>query len=88
MIRYTLHAREKMVERGILEEEVAETVEAGERTGRRGHRQVRRRVFSSGYEREGRRFPHKEVTVVYVEEGGETIILTCIARYGVWEVAS
>ena len=77
-----------MAERGISEEEIDETVKAGERTGRQGHRQVRRHVFTSGYEREGLRFPHKEVAVVYVEEGGETIILTCIARYGVWEVAS
>ncbi len=44
--------------------------------------------FHPAYEREGRRFPHKEVTVVYVEEGSDTIILTCIARYGAWEVAS
>ena len=86
MIRFTLHAREQMDERGILEDEIAQTIETGELVGVRERRQVRRQVFTSGYEREGRLYPHKEVTVIYVEENGVQVVLTSIARYGMWEI--
>ena len=87
MIVITSHAREKMRERGILDSEVAETMEAGERVSTRGPRQVNRRVFTSGYERLGHTYPHKELTVVYVTEDDVTTVLTAIARYGRWEEA-
>ncbi len=45
-------------------------------------------MFTAGYEREGKKFPHKEITVVYVEEGDDTIVITAIARYGRWEMVS
>ena len=70
-----------MLERGVLEAEVGETVEEGELVGVRARRQIRRRVFRSGYERRGQVYPHKEITVVYVVEGGLATVITSIARY-------
>ena len=91
MIVFTAHAREKMLERGILESEVVQAVHQGSSVGvqeRSGNREIRRWVFRAGYEREGRVYPHKEVTVVYVVEGDAVIVLTSIARYGKWETAT
>ena len=85
MIEITRHARAKMAERGIRESEALDTLELGEFVEARGARMARRRVFTAGYQWEGRSYPHKEVSVVYVEEQDAVVVLTCVARYGRWE---
>ena len=87
MIVFTRHARHKAVERGIVESELLHTIEQGVLIEVRGGRQIRRLVFTSGYEWSGARYAHKEVTVVYVDEGDVTTVITAIARYGTWEKA-
>ena len=73
-----------MRERGILEGEVTQTIESGQLVEVRQGRHVRRQVFKATYLWHGKQYPHKEVTVVYVEETGRTTVLTSIARYGRW----
>lgn len=84
---YTLHVRIQMLERGITDAEVKDTVEAGTVISTRGGRLIRRKVFTQGYRWSERAYPHKEVSVVYVTEGDEIIVSTVIARYGRWEGA-
>ncbi len=85
---FTGHARRQMAERGILDDEVIETIHSGEFVEVEMGRSGRRKVFTSGYEREGRSYPHKEVTVVFVVEGDTTTVITAIARYGRWETVT
>ena len=66
--------------RGIEENEIVDTVEAGELIDTVSNRFVRRCVFTEGYRWHGREYLHKEVTVVYVTEGQRSVILTAIAR--------
>jgi len=87
VLSYTSHARTKMTERGVREEEVVETVRAGALLRVRGNRIGRRRVFAVGYQWEGRDYLHKEVAVIYTEEGEQQVIVTVLARYGRWEEA-
>lgn len=76
-----------MQERGITEQEVTFTVEAGTLMDVSRSRTVRRRVFTEGYSRGGRTYPHKEVTSVSTLEMGFNVVITVIARYGRWEGA-
>lgn len=86
-LKFTSHARVQISERGVSESEVAETLQLGELVDARLPRIGRRRVFTEGYERGNQIYPHKEVTVIYVEEGISTVIITVFARYGRWEAS-
>ena len=79
---YSLHVRIQMLERGITDTEVRDTVEAGTVIGMRGGRLIRRKVFTEGYRLSERAYQHKEVSVVYVTEDDQIIVITAIARYG------
>ncbi len=85
MLLYTSHARSKMQERGVSEEEVIATVREGASATLEDNRLLRRKVFTMGYQRRGRSYSHKEVTVIYTEEGEHQVIVTVLARYGRWE---
>ncbi len=76
-----------MFERGVNEEEVDEAIQEGILLTVRGNRRGRRKVFAVGYQWESRDYPHKEVTVIYTEEGEQQLVITVIARYGRWEEA-
>ena len=84
---FTPHVTRNMRLRGIEEDEVITTVAVGDLIDTVGNRFIRRRVFTEGYRWYARDYLHKEVTVVYVIEGQQTVILTAIARYGQWEGA-
>ncbi len=86
MIRLTGHAQQKMAEREIDETEVIQTIATGELVETTGSRLIKRLLFARGYHVEERFYPHKEVTVVYVEEAPDTVVITAIARYGRWEI--
>ena len=85
MIEYTRHARTQMADRGVSEIEVAIALTDGYDVNVRYPRKGRRKVFTSGYVMHGRSYPHMELTVVYAEEGELFVIVTVIARYGMWE---
>ena len=71
--------------RGITSEEVEEAVETGSVVELVGNRVIHRKVFTDGYRWKLREYPHKEVTVVFVIESDQIVIITAIARYGFWE---
>ena len=77
-----------MSERGISEDEVAQTIESGALVAVQSDRKIRSRVFASGYRWNRRLYPHKEVTVVYAEGQNVLTVITAIARYGIWEPSS
>ena len=85
--KFTGHAIDQMQERGVSENEVTQTIEAGRPALVRGSRSGRQRVFTEGYSWLGRDYPHKEVRAVYALEGDSLIVITIIARYGRWEGA-
>ena len=68
MIRivYTVHARQRMVLRGITEEMVRQALEMPDERGA-GYRDR-----SLAY----RRFPQGRIKVVYVEEQGQMVVIT------------
>ena len=74
-----------MAKRGALRFEVIDTIHTGTEYPAHLNRSGREKVFRDGYEYEGRRYPHKQVRVIYVEEGPVTAIVTVIARYGEWK---
>lgn len=80
----TVHVVHQMRERGIEEREVRLTVETGVLAQVSGDRAVREQVFTLGYYWGGREHPHKEVTVVYTIEDGNIVVITAIARYGMF----
>ncbi len=76
-----------MRERGIEEQEVRLTVETGVLAQVSEDRAVRERVFALGYYWGGQEYPHKEVTVVYTIEDSNIVVITTIARYGMFSGA-
>ena len=81
---YIPHARLQMAERGITSEEVERTVGSGDLLETIANRHIRRRVFREGYHWQQREYRHKEVTVVYAVEPDRTVIITAIARFGMF----
>ena len=68
MIEYTRHARIQMGKRGVPEDDVGDTLANGYDVDVHYPRRSRRKIFTSGYIMEGRRYPHMELTVIYAEE--------------------
>lgn len=81
MIKIHPHAKERMLERGVKEKEVIETVTKGEpflaKFGRNG---FRRNFIFNGLWR-GRSFNVKQVEVITVNENDDIIIITVVAKY-------
>jgi hypothetical protein len=78
------HARERMRERGVAEEEVLSVLDAGEPQEAEGRRS-KEATFEFLGEWQGRRYPQKKVRVIYIEEAGSTVVITVYAFYGRWE---
>lgn len=80
-IRLHPHARERLFERGVTEEEVAETVKQGEsfpaKFGRTGFRQD----FPYGQEWQRKRYDTKQVEAYGVREGEDWLMITVITRF-------
>ena len=81
---YIPHARLQMAERGITSQEVELTIESGSLLETIVNRHIRQSVFREGYRWKRREYRHKEVTVVYAVESERTVIVTAIARYGLF----
>ena len=74
-----------MAQRGVSEEEVQRVIELGLPVDAREPRLGRETVFTDGYSRRGRYYPHKRVNVIYVLERDDIVVVTVLAYYGVWE---
>ena len=81
---FSTHVIDQMTERGIEEREVRLTVETGILRQVSDNRGVRERVFTLGYNFGGQEYQHKEVTVVYTIEDSNIVVITSIARYGMF----
>jgi len=79
-IRLHPHARDRLEERGVNEEEVFNTVREGEKFPAKFGRTGFRRNFVFNQEWRGRRYVHKQVEAYAVEENG-WLIITVIARF-------
>ena len=75
------HARARLIERGVTEEEVISTVTGGERVAEKFGRVGFRRHFSYGQIWRGKRYATKQVEVIAVEESSQWLVITVIARY-------
>ncbi len=84
MINFSPHALLSMRKRGALRSEVIDTIQTGSVYPAYLNRLGREKVFREGYEWEGRSYPHKQIRVIYVEEGPVTEVVTVITRYGEW----
>lgn len=80
-IRFHPHAQERMVERGVTEEEVRMTVINGERFPAKFGRTGFRRNFPFHQTWRGRYYRVKQVEAFAVQEGEDWLVITVIARY-------
>ena len=80
-IRFSGHAREQMVRRGASEEEVREAIRGERWGGAEGGRRDSRKEFRFDAEWNGRRYATKQVRPVFVEEGGEIVVVTVYVYY-------
>ena len=85
MINFSPHALLSMRKRGALRSEVVDTIYTGTEYPAYLSRLGREKVFREGYEYEGVSYPHKQIRVIYIEEGPVTEVITVIARYGEWK---
>jgi len=77
------HVRRRMEQRGVTEEEVRETINAGwEASDAKPGTDGRTLVFSYDETWEGTHYDEKEVTVYFKIEEDGLILLTVLARYG------
>jgi hypothetical protein len=80
-VRFHLHARERMEERGAAEDEVRATVERGEQFPAKFGRIGFRRNFPFDSEWRGRHYGTKQVEAYAVQEGLDWLVITVIVRY-------
>lgn len=78
------HARRRMPERGVSEDEVREVLARGQPAEARGGRQALELVFPYNTYWQGRFYEQKRVRVVYAEEGPDQVVITVYAYYGRW----
>lgn len=85
-VSFIEHARDKMEERGISEEEVLTVLTEGNPASARHGRQARAMVFPYNREWMGSFYPQKRAVVIYQLEDGDNItVITVISQYGAWE---
>jgi len=81
MVRLHPHAKERLSERGVLEQEVIATVEEGETFPAKYGRIGFRRNFPFNGIWRGKHSATKQVEAYAVQEGNDWIVITVIARY-------
>ena len=84
MIEFTRHPRLRMQERGVVESEAVRTIQMGAECPADPPKLCNEMVFRRGYEWEGKLYSHKQVRVIYAEEGSKTTVVTVITRHGEW----
>jgi hypothetical protein len=80
-LRIHPHARLRMVERGITEEEIIQTIDTGERFAAKYGRQGFRREFIFGKAWQGKSYAMKQIEVYAVVENEEHVVITALAKY-------
>ena len=81
VVRLHPHARARIEERGVTEDEVRATVEHGEQFPAKFGRTGFRRNFPLGSLWRGKQYGNKQVEVYAVPEGGDWLVITVIARF-------
>lgn len=81
VVRFHPHALERMVQRGASEEQVAETVEHGERFEAKFGRAGFRRNFVFEKRWGNRYYKNEQVEVYAVKEEGSWLVISVITRY-------
>ncbi len=79
------HARDRMRERGVSEDEVTATLERGQPGQAAVGRNARELVFPFNSQWQGKLYQQKKVRVVYIEEDDILIVITVYAYFGRWE---
>ncbi len=79
------HARQRMEERGVSDEDLAIVLATESRRQEEAGRMSKEVVLAFGGTWQGRRYPQKLVRVIYVEEAENTVVITVFAFYGSWE---
>ena len=80
-IRFHPHARERMEERGALEDEVKATVDHGEQIPAKFERRGFRRNFHFEGKWRGKDCRVKQIEAYAVREGADWLVITVITRY-------
>jgi hypothetical protein len=80
-IKFHPHARERMRERGVNEDEIINTVEQGEEFTAKFGRTGFRRNFHYGWVWRGKQYQTKQVQVFTVNENDGFIVITVIVKY-------
>jgi hypothetical protein len=80
-VRFHPHAKERMAERGAIEEEVVLTVQEGERFSVKLGRAGFRRNFQFDDIWNNRRYQTKQIEVIAVEEDDGWLVITVITRF-------
>jgi hypothetical protein len=81
VVRIHPHARARIEERGVTEDEVRATVERGEQFPATFGRTGFRRNFPSGSLWRGKPYGTKQAEVYAVREGSDWLVITVIARF-------
>jgi hypothetical protein len=81
MVRLHPHALERLSERGVTQDEVVVTVQAGESFPAKFGRTGFRRNFRFDSIWRGRHYATKEVEAFAVREGEDWLVLTVVTRY-------
>jgi len=80
-IDFSLHASEKMLDRGASEAEVVAAIRSGSPEPARKGRVMFRKNFPFNHEWRGKRYALKQVAPVVMEERGRVIVVTVFVYY-------
>lgn len=80
-IQISEHAREQMIERGVMEEEVISTVRNGAVSPAKYGRKSHRANFAYNKVWRGRFYRTKQVRTIVAEEKNELVVVTVISYY-------
>lgn len=80
-IEFSMHAREKMLDRGASEEEVRAAIHMGNPEPARKGRVLFRKNFSFNAQWRGRHYMVKQVAPVVAEEADRLVVVTVFVYY-------
>ena len=81
MVRLHPHAKERLIDRGVTEQEVIATVEEGEMFHAKYGRTGFRRHFTFDGIWRGKHYSTKQVEAYVVKEGNDWLVITIITRF-------
>lgn len=79
------HARKRMRQRGVTDDEARLVLETGQSADAELGRKSKDGVFEFSGLWQGRSYPQKKVQVIYREEGENVVVITVYAFYGRWQ---